>query len=141
MNGDAGAGPHSRRSEDVAATVYRFACLARVGDITHTSVPDPDGGTLATSVEFRDGMERGRHVEQELIARIAAMAAGWHRPPVHIPYDAARAASADYQQGMAAGRRLVHESLLVSHRMVNGQTCPRCDATGVNDHAADCSYA
>lgn len=135
-SGDAGTGRPAQRGEDVAGIVHLFACLA--------SLPDEPAGPpdeQSTGHEYSLGLAHGRLVEQELVARIAAMAAGRHRAPVHVPHDYTRAADGEYRRGVAAGRRLVHESVLVSHRMIMGESCPSCAGAGPGGHSAGCRYA
>ncbi|MEU7827026.1 hypothetical protein [Catellatospora sp. NPDC049133] len=69
------------------------------------------------------------------------MAARHGRRPVLVAYDAALVTDAEYRRGLAAGRRLVHQTLLVSRRMIHGEACPVCGAAGVEGHDSTCSYA
>ncbi len=134
--GDAGTGRPPQRGEDVAEIVHLFACLASAYGTTAA----PEAEQCADGHRYRAGLAHGRLVEQELVARIAAMAAGRGREPVQIPYDASRAADAEFRRGVAAGRRLVHESVLVSYRMIMGESCPTCGHSGADGHAAHCRY-
>ncbi|MEV4410347.1 hypothetical protein [Catellatospora sp. NPDC049609] len=136
--GDASVGPHAHPGQDAAAIVHLFACLACADDERAPQQAQPGG---PAGERYRQGVAHGRRVEQELVARLAAMAAGRRRTPVHIPYDPVRAADADYRRGMAAGRRIVHESVLVSHRMITGEACPVCAGTGTSGHHDACRYA
>ncbi|GAA1661064.1 hypothetical protein ACFQY4_17635 [Catellatospora bangladeshensis] len=133
-SGDAGTGRPAPYGEDVAQIVHLFACLA----YENTAPPEAES---EAGPEYRAGLTHGRLVEQELVARIAAMAAGRSREPVHIPYDGARAADSEFRRGTAAGRRLVHEALLVSHRMIMGESCPSCGQSGPGGHAAHCRHS
>lgn len=139
MNDEPGADPHTRRGEDVAAIINLFACLASFDDAP-ARVPDSTDEGRTAGEGYRRGAEHGRRVEEELIARIVAMAAGWRRSPVRIPVDEAWAADAGYRQGMNDGRHHVHEAVLISHRMVDGLPCPDCSGTGLDGHAGGCKY-
>ncbi|GAA1404055.1 hypothetical protein [Catellatospora coxensis] len=141
MNFEPDADPDARRGEDVAAVIHLFARLASFDDTPdRVRPPDSADDALAGGEQYRRGVEHGRRTEEELIARIVAMAAGRHRSPVRIPDDAAGPADAGYRQGMIAGRRHVHEAVLVSHRMIHGLACPACAGSGPDGHAAGCRY-
>ncbi|GAA1388138.1 hypothetical protein GCM10009661_75960 [Catellatospora chokoriensis] len=144
-SGDAAAGPRGP-GEDAVAIVRLFACLACEGDDIEPLRGDaaggpPSGEHAGAGTAYRLGVRAGRRVEQELVARLVAMAARRDRRPVPMGYDAARVADPEYRRGLVAGRRLVHGALLVSWRMAHGEACPACGATGINGHDPACCYA
>jgi hypothetical protein len=152
QQGDAAAGPNAC-GEDVAAIVALFAGLAREdeGSWAGPGVPSMPSGEAAERTPSADratrrttywqGVHDGRRIEEELVARISAMAARRDRNPMAVTYDTGLVTDAEYRRGLVAGRGLVHQALLVSRRMAHGEACPACGATALTGHEAACRYA
>lgn len=143
--GDPAAGAPGR-GEDVAAIVRLFACLACEDDDSEPLHGDsagrsPSGDDAGPGSVYWQGVRAGRRVEQELVARLVAMAARRDRRPLSVGHDAALVSDAEYRRGLVAGRRVVHRALLVSRRMIHGEACPACGAAGIDGHDSACSYA